>query len=410
MNLLEMISDGVNIKPTGANHKIVIDGKPEMYPVYSIKLEYLRYNVQNDRIASWISRYKAEHGEGAFNELDVAACNDIIEGFIVDSNKDAIDKTQRSIVLRSQERPGVVLADGLIVDGNRRFTCLRRLAAQNPSFGWFEAVILPESLGNDSKKIKMLELSIQHGEEEKVGYDPVDRLVGIYNDIISSNLLSKEEYAQCIGVEPKELEKEIIKARYMNEFLEFANAKDQFHLARELKVAGVINELQGVLKKCKSDDQEEDVKNIVFANMIAEPQGDIVRFVRKMKPILEGPDADRFIERENELAFEVAERLKNKEVVTSTDIAEIRDDVQLATAFREVMESAENTTKMNKALKSPSLSIIRAIKDLDQVEESTFGLLPADEIANIAAEVAKLEARVHMIKDKIAYKMGGEEA
>lgn len=410
MNLLEMIGDGVNIKPTGANHKIVIDGKPEMYPVYSIKLDYLRYNVQNDRIASWISRYKAEHGESAFNELDVAACNDIIEGFIVDSNKDAIDKMQRSIALRSQERPGVVLADGLIVDGNRRFTCLRRLAANNPSFGWFEAVILPESLGNDSKKIKMLELSIQHGEEEKVGYDPVDRLVGIYNDIISSNLLSKEEYAQCIGVEPKELEKEIVKARYMNEFLEFANAKDQFHLARELKVAGVINDLQGVLKKCKSDDQEEDVKNIVFANMIAEPQGDIVRFVRKMKPILEGPDADRFIERENELAFEVAERLKSKEVVTSTDIAEIRDDVQLATAFREVMESAENTTKMNKALKSPSLSIIRAIKDLDQVEESTFGLLPADEIANIAAEVAKLEARVHMIKDKIAYKMGGEEA
>ncbi len=400
MNLFETIDDGINIKPTGANHKIVIDGKPEMYPVYSIKLEFLRYNVQNDRIASWISRYKAEHGEGAFNELDVAACNDIIEGFIVDSNKDAIEKTQRSIALRSQERPGVVLADGLIVDGNRRFTCLRRLAAENPSFGWFEAVILPESLGNDSKKIKMLELSIQHGEEEKVGYDPVDRLVGIYNDIISSNLLSKEEYAQCIGVEPKELEKEIVKARYMNEFLEFANAKDQFHLARELKVAGVINDLQGVLKKCKSDDQEEDVKNIVFANMIAEPQGDI----------LEGPDADRFIERENELAFEVAERLKNKEVVTSTDIAEIRDDVQLATAFREVMESAENTTKMNKALKSPSLSIIRAIKDLDQVEESTFGLLPADEIANIAAEVAKLEARVHMIKDKIAYKMGGEEA
>lgn len=234
--------------------------------------------------------------------------------------------------------------------------------------------------------------------------------MGIYNDIISSNLLSKEEYAQCIGVEPKELEKEIIKARYMNEFLEFANAKDQFHLARELKVAGVINELQGVLKKCKSDDQEEDVKNIVFANMITEPQGDIVRFVRKIKPILEGPDADRFIERENELAFEVAERLKNKEIVTSTDIAEIRDDAQLSTAFREVMESAENTTKMTKALKSPSLSIIRAIKDLDQVEESTFGLLPADEIANIAAEVAKLEARVHMIKDKISYRMGGEEA
>ena len=67
MNLLEMIGDGVNIKPTGANHQIVIDGKPEMYPVYSITLDYLRYNVQNDRIASWSRRYNAEHGESAFN-------------------------------------------------------------------------------------------------------------------------------------------------------------------------------------------------------------------------------------------------------------------------------------------------------------------------------------------------------
>lgn len=406
MNLNTLIAEGVDVRETGARYKLVIDGKPQMFPVYSIKLDLLRYNVQNDRIASWISRYKAENGEHSLDNVDTEAFNTIIEGFIVDSNRDAIEKTQKSIELRSQERPGVVLADGLVIDGNRRLTCLRRLSRENPTFGWFEAVILPESLGNDPKKIKMLELSIQHGEEEKVGYDPVDRLVGIYNDVISSNLLSKEEYAQCIDVEVKDLEREIQKAGYMNDFLEFANAKDQFHLARELKIAGVINELNLVLKRCKSDQQEEEVKNIVFANMIVEPQGDIVRFVRKMKPILDSDEADRFVERENELAFEVAERLKDKENVTIADIAEIRDDGRLAAEFRDTMEAAERTTKLTKALKSPSQSIKRAVKDLDQVEEGTFGLLPADEIANIAAEIAKLEARIQQIKGKISYKMG----
>ena len=406
MNLNTLIAEGVDVRETGARYKLVIDGKPQMFPVYSIKLDLLRYNVQNDRIASWISRYKAENGEHSLDNVDTEAFNTIIEGFIVDSNRDAIEKTQKSIELRSQERPGVVLADGLVIDGNRRLTCLRRLSRENPTFGWFEAVILPESLGNDPKKIKMLELSIQHGEEEKVGYDPVDRLVGIYNDVISSNLLSKEEYAQCIDVDVKDLEREIQKAGYMNDFLEFANAKDQFHLARELKIAGVINELNLVLKRCKSDQQEEEVKNIVFANMIVEPQGDIVRFVRKMKPILDSDEADRFVERENELAFEVAERLKDKENVTVADIAEIRDDGRLAAEFRDTMEAAERTTKLTKALKSPSQSIKRAVKDLDQVEEGTFGLLPADELANIAAEIAKLEARIQQIKGKISYKMG----
>lgn len=409
MNLNQLARESVDVVATGARHKLVIDGSPQMLPVYRIKVDLLRYNVQNDRIASWISRYKAEHGADSLDGLDTEAYNTIIESFIVDSNRDAIEKTQRSIELRTQERPGVVLADGLVIDGNRRLTCLRRLSRENPTFGWFEAVILPESVGNDPKKIKMLELSIQHGEEEKVGYDPVDRLVGIYNDVINSNLLSKEEYAQCIGVKVKDLDLEIKKAGYMNDFLEFANAKDQFHLARELKIAGVINELHLVLKKCKSDEQEEEVKNIVFANMIVEPQGDIVRFVRKIKPVLDSPDADRFIERENELAFEVAERLKDKNAVSVSGIAEIRDDTRLAAEFRDTMESAELTTKLTKALKVPSQSIKRAVKDLDQVEESTFGLLPADEVANIAAEIAKLEARIQQIKEKISYKMGGEE-
>jgi AGCS family alanine or glycine:cation symporter len=65
-----------------------------------------------------------------------------------------------------------------------------------PEFDWFETVILDTSIDTDKKQIKMLELAIQHGEEKKVDYNPIDRLVGVYQDIIETELLTIEEYAQ----------------------------------------------------------------------------------------------------------------------------------------------------------------------------------------------------------------------
>lgn len=49
------------------------------------------------------------------------------------------------------------------------------------------------------KRIKLLEPSIQHGEEGRVDYDPLERLVGVYNDVIHNSLLSVEEYAEGIS-------------------------------------------------------------------------------------------------------------------------------------------------------------------------------------------------------------------
>ena len=55
----------------------------------------------------------------------------------------------------------------------------------------------------DSKKqIKMLELAIQHGEEKKVDYNPIDRLVGVYQDIVKTRLLTIEEYAERVRMKP----------------------------------------------------------------------------------------------------------------------------------------------------------------------------------------------------------------
>ena len=168
MNLLKEGIDQKAVVKTTLTRKLTIGGLTMAYPVYKVSLDWLFYNDQNDRIATWISQYKAQHDGQAPDCSDRESYNSIIEQFIVESNPDAIRKTQNNIEMVDQREPGVVLADGRIIDGNRRFTCLRRLAAKNDRFGYFETVILDRNIENSAKQIKMLELSIQHGEESKV--------------------------------------------------------------------------------------------------------------------------------------------------------------------------------------------------------------------------------------------------
>lgn len=249
---------GTVVEKTSLTRKLTIDGVTKAYPVYRVRLDQLFYNDQNDRIATWISQYKSENGADSFSELDRASYNAIIEQFIIQSNEAAIEKTQMNIQLVHQREPGVILADGRVIDGNRRFTCLRRLALNDEEFNWFETVILDTDIENGKKQIKMLELAIQHGEEKKVDYNPIDRLVGVYQDnghvIIKGKL---EQEAQAPNVQEESplsatdfplvldlgLDKYVTGWEKMNERIEHISADDELTLKKVSKDGEVTFEV-----------------------------------------------------------------------------------------------------------------------------------------------------------------------
>ncbi|EME8272314.1 hypothetical protein KRC45_002691, partial [Enterococcus faecium] len=108
--LLEEIMKGYVI-PTEYTRKLTVDGITQSYQVYQIRLDRLYYNDQNDRIATWINKYKEENNIVDFSEYN-DEYNKIIEGFICESNPKAIEKTKNNIELVGQREPGVVLNDG----------------------------------------------------------------------------------------------------------------------------------------------------------------------------------------------------------------------------------------------------------------------------------------------------------
>ena len=183
VNLIEKRDNG-ELEKTQATKRIRYKGKNCDFPVYRINLEYLYYNDKNGRITTDISEYKERKGN--IEEIDIDERNEIIEKFIVDSNPQAMKKTKSNIEAISQQKAGVVLADGRIIDGNRRFTCLRQLFREtnNSKFGYFEAIILE---GLNDKEIKSLELELQQGEDKPVDYNAIEKLVEIYLYVIKKD-------------------------------------------------------------------------------------------------------------------------------------------------------------------------------------------------------------------------------
>lgn len=115
------------------------------------------------------------------------------------------------------------------------------------SFAYFDAVILSNEISE--KEIKINGISLQHGQEGKVDYNPIEKLVECYRDIIKDKLFDVKEYAKSIDTKESDVEKSVQLAGLMEDFLEYINAPEQFYIARELEIDGPLNEIYNIKKE-----------------------------------------------------------------------------------------------------------------------------------------------------------------
>lgn len=401
MNLLkEGIEKGFVI-PTDRATKLAVDGLTSTYRIYQIKLGCIFYNDQNDRIATWISRYKNEENVEQISRSDLEQYNKLIENFIVQSNPDKMKATQKNIESLGQQKFGIVLKDGRIIDGNRRFTCLRRLSKTNPRFNYFEAVILDKDIENNAKQIKMLELQLQIGEEARVDYDPIDRLVGIYNDIVANQLLTVEEYARSTNIDSvKEVEKLVDISMLLVEFLEAINASGKFYLARELNLNGPLHELYGILKKIKNEERKEQVKYSVFTNFLMQPEGDMTRFVRQLKKVASSDKhLEEFVEKESEITERVLDKLPQE--VTETAIKEIRADENTKEVLQDIMEQVNEKVKVADTKNKPLQSLKKVEGVLEEIDTNIFRKLANEQLEEVQQVLENISRQIKIIQEDL---------
>lgn len=396
-------NDPAIVEKTGLTRKLTIDGKTEAYPVYRVRLDRLYYNDRNDRILTWIAQYKDETGIDDLSCLSREEYNDIIEQFIIDSNPQAIDRTKNNIALVGQREAGVILADGRIADGNRRFTCLRLLSKEDGAPRYFETVILKNDLKDSEKQIKMLELTIQHGEEQRVDYNQVDLAIGAYLDIKKTRLLTLEEYAESTNEEPSEVKKRLEIAGLIMEFLQFAGVPEQYHIARDMQVYSIINELLPALHKCESETAMQELKTSVFNNVILDTFPDKRKYIRDLRALQGTSQFRPYILRQNKLNELLTEKKNEYGIGGEADLRgfaaeneEIRNEMRIS------MEKALTQSKKTMSRNKPAQNVTKCVNLLMDIDTGIFSKLTAEERDTLKTHLKELMEIAAMLESEVS--------
>ncbi len=378
------------IYKTKYTRKVTFDGKTEIYPVYRVRLDALYYNDQNDRIATWISRYRAEKGAGALSSLKSQEYNDVIEQFICESNPDSIKKTQKNIALVGQQQPGVILADGRIVDGNRRYTCLRRIQRESGEKQFFETVIMNADMNKDRKQIKLLELSIQHGEEEKVDYDMIDYAIGTYRDVVVTKLLTVQEYAASTNETVADVNKRIETAMLISEFLEYVKLPGQYHVARDYQVYSLFFEMLPLLSKMNGEEKDR-LKKIAFNNVLLKAVPDQRIFIRDIKKLVKNGLSEDFFSEQDNINKQITEKFSGVTPSGKADLDKFAVDCgDLADDIRCSMERALIRTRTQQLVNRPSENLLKCKTLLTDIDPRLFSKLEEEEKKSLIAELEEL--------------------
>ncbi len=401
MNLLQEGIEKNFVRKTGQRRNFVGD-RSQLCDVYEIQLDQLYYNDQNDRIATWVSQYKTDNSLNEFDFRNKEVYNKIIHDFVTASSPKLLTKTQKSMKIIGQSEPGVVLKDGRIIDGNRRFTCLRNIQEETGEIQYFEAFVFDRHIETNTKEIKMLELKLQHGMDEKVDYNPVEKLVGIYHDIIETRLLTSKEYASSVNQSEKDIILEIEKAKLMVEFLEFINAPKQFHLVRTLNLAELLEELYKMLKSISDEDTKEDLKNTIFAQLLVNPLGDTRQYIRKIKKIVNNRNfLNEYIEANENDVDRVLAYLENREIKNDDDIKEIRSRDEFKEGFLRSTEKFTSKINVLETRNQPEKLAVKALENLEGIDQCVCLKLKEGQKGDVSKQLDMIESLILEIRESL---------
>lgn len=407
---------GIDYKPIRVE-KLFFEGKNQEMPVYEIPLDKIFYNIANGRIGTHINDYNINNPDRKLDQLmkeDIVEFNNEMEKLILSSDKsNRFNDTKANIKERSQQVPGVILSDGTILDGNRRYTSLRQLynETRDAKFHKFETMII-DTDDNDlvkKKSIKMLEIQLQHGKDEKVDYSPIQKLVDIYNNVSpksgEDSLLNDYEYYKSANIKKNEYFKLKNRMEIMVDFCEYISMPEKFSVVEKLKLDGPINEISNFSLKIKRSGDEEKYENyykpLIYSILISNKEGDITRNLRGLFKTYESRSLDKLVEQQLENIEKIYERLRT--IPAGNELSEI-GKLQLTNNAEELIKSFEDTIYFEKRKERQGSSLTNvnsAIKNIENIDHEEFKHMPEEQVKKIRTELIKLRELILNLFEKM---------
>ena len=224
--------------------------KGEVFLAYNIPVEYLIFNQYNGRIGTFVKTYEKQKST---IDATTEGGEKLIVDFLWKSKENRNKETLEDIKEKGQLEVGIVTADGVIIDGNRRCMLLKKIAEKNHSTPtYFIAVILPDTLEDNPREIKKLETIYQMGVDAKVDYNPIEKYLKVRD--LEKEGFTKEEIAKMMGEEKAKIEKYSNILILMENYLEYIGYKEMYTILNGLgkkSDEGYLWDLQGYLKTQK---------------------------------------------------------------------------------------------------------------------------------------------------------------
>ncbi len=412
--------DTINLK-RGLSKRLTIgrEGTKE-YQSFFVPIDQLFFNDQNGRIATYIEEDGGE-ARGCLEAGDYEKFNDIIAGYIkasADDSGKSFEATKEDIKSKGQRIPGVILDDGRIIDGNRRFSCIRELRKEtgDPKFEYFECVVLPSpKTKNEVHDIKLLELNIQFNDDEKKDYNRIDFLASFYNDTRntdSPNCIDKNTYCYAAGRKSSKYDdnKRVVETRL--DYLEWIGKPKAFSYLKKDKLDGPLEDIAGGRKKMSQEEWDEK-KNTIYSYRTFNGQGDRTRDIRA---VIKDAKQDGLLYQSVNQAIETPEFIQNlptslaikDQKPTTPEETEKRASylkklqVTLDNAFLKGSQE-QNVKRYRDGPKNVLDDVLDKIKDIHPIELRNLPEGSKNEILKQIERIeGKLEARKKVCDDDLA--------
>lgn len=349
--------------------------------VYKIPLSYLVYNKYNGRI---LSRTKSLEKQNHTIDVETEEGKKQIEQLLWDSKEDRNKKTEKDLDDFGQKKVGIITRDGIIIDGNRRAMLLNRLGKVD----YFKAVVLPVKLDENSIEIQKLETSFQMGEDEKLGYNPIEKYLKAKDlfDVLKPNGedAAIAKIADWMGEQKSTIQDLLSVIKIMDEYLseygydgiytQLDGREDQFiNLTKWL--ATFYGGESGKAFDGYRDDDVDDLKIIAFDYIRDKYEG------KEFRVIAHGQKQNHFFgdseiwDTFRDAHFELTKNFKESEINYSSpnlkSHLDERDSVFSYTfheGFRENLESHYESLRNKQAGDKPEKLVKRSIESFDAIQ------------------------------------------
>lgn len=412
--------------PVGTGTKLKYQGEVRDFAVYKVPIEFLVFNVENGRIGTSVQSYLAEHGIlNPEEERD----SKIIQEFLYESAIDRNKQTEKSLAENGQLEPGIITIDGVIVDGNRRATLLKRISESNDSkytqsqkdrCRYFLTRILPEDA--EAAEILRLETSYQMGSDSKVDYNPLEKY--LHARVLKQTGFSTKQIAEYMALDSANKVQEYLDIMVLlDEYLE-QYGYDKIYTQLPKGIEDPMLKLNITLKKIRSgripwitaDRIEEvvaDLKAITFdylrLDKFSQQEIRIISSTSGANFLLDQNVWENFVSDYWDFMDTVEEEKSVEETLSNANSADDskrllrqRDEKWKRSVSERLIENFNDKKNIidNKSEKQRPASLIkRAINALSEIDESS--LSSSSEIETIKERIRELIDRATTISSAI---------